>query len=168
MDTVLLMLRVGLSLAAVLALLWWISRRVQAGMGDRRSQQAMSVVGRQQLTRRTGLALVEVGGRQLVVGYSEQGVSLVHDVGECPVEPESTAAAPHSTVPKDDSTIVADDLLPMTGSSARTSALDPAHVVTARTAAAPRLRTPLDGSILAPDTWRKAVVAVQERTTRRS
>ncbi len=166
MDTLLLMLRVGLSLAAVLGLLWWISRRVQTSMGDRRKQQAMTVVGRQQLGRRTGLALVEVGGRQLVVGYSDQGVQLVHDAGELPAEPvaEDTAL----DIDLGDTTTVAEDFLPTLGTPARTGAHDHAHALAARTAAARRLRTPLEGSILAPDTWRKAVVAVQERTTRRS
>ncbi|MFN3865171.1 MAG: flagellar biosynthetic protein FliO [Demequina sp.] len=166
METLLLTLRVSLSLAAVLALLWWLSRRVQAGMGDRRRHQPMAVISRQQLSRRAGLALVEVGGRRLVVGYSEQGVSLVHDAGEAPDDPIPADLAP--ALHPVDSTLAANGFLPSAGTTARTSAHDPAHVVAARKAAAPRLRTPLDGSILAPDTWRKAVVAVQERTTRRS
>lgn len=126
----------------------------------------VTVVGRQQLGRRTGLALVEVGGRRLVVGYSDQGVQLVHDAGETPPEPVPADAAP--ALDFGDTTTGAEDFLPSLGTPARAGAHDHAHAVAARTAAARRLRTPLEGSILAPDTWRKAVVAVQERTTRRS
>ena len=166
MDTVLLLLRVGLSLAAVLGLLWWISRRAQASMGARRRSASMAVVGRQQLGRRTGVALLEVEGRRLVVGYGEHGVSLLHDAGDAPEQADANA----TSVPDDVSSLAADDLTDLladTATPVRSDAPVPAHAVAARTADAPRLRTPLEGSILAPDTWRKAVVAVQERTTRR-
>lgn len=165
MDTVLLLLRVGLSLAAVLGLLWWISRRAQASMGTRRRRASMAVVGRQQLGRRTGVALLEVEGRRLVVGYGEQGVTLLHDAGEAPEQPAASAAIPDDASSLDSSELIGLDA--DSSSLVRTAAPVPAHAVAARTADASRLRTPLEGSILAPDTWRKAVVAVQERTTRR-
>ena len=178
MDTLLLLLRVGLSLAAVLGLLWWISRRAQATLGSNRRKHSMMVLGRQQFNKRTGIALVEVEGRRLVVGYSEQGVNLVHDAGDAPpepveaVKPESELAAtdilPFDVTTPDQPVTGADDLLPETGTSARPRARDHVHTMTARMADVRRPRTPLEGSILAPDTWRKAVVAVQERTTRRT
>lgn len=181
MDTVLLMLRVGLSLAAVLGLLWWLSRRAQSSLGNRRRQQTVAVIGRQQFNKRVGIALVEVEGRRLVVGYSDQGVALVHDAGDAPPEP---VEAPADAVPVDLSTLDATapfnptsadehlhgatNLVPPVDTTARHDALSPAQTTKARMADARRHRSPLEGSILAPDTWRKAVVAVQERTTRRT
>ena len=175
MDTVLLVLRVGLSLTAVLGLLWWLSRRAQASLGTHRRKQTVAVLGRQQFNKRVGIALVEVEGRRLVVGYSDQGVALVHDAGDAPPEP---VEIPEDAIPVDLSTLsttVSDahlqgaaHLVPDDGTTAPTAAHDQPHATTARMAQAQRHRSPLEGSILAPDTWRKAVVAVQERTTRRT
>ena len=155
MDTLLLLLRVALSLAAVLALLWWVSRKVQAGMAGRRRESPLHVISRQHLGRRSGIALIEVSGRQLVVGHSDQEVRLVHDAGDAPVEAPAASVVPlQSVLHEPDGTVAVPS--------------DPARTMPARMADSSRFRTPLEGSILAPDTWRKAVVAVQERTTRRS
>ncbi|WP_062305271.1 FliO/MopB family protein [Demequina subtropica] len=165
MDTLLLVLRVGLSLVAVLGLMLWLSRKLQShGRAQRRA--TLSVVGRQQLTKRSGVALVEVDGRRLVVGYGDQGVSFLHDAGDAPEpEPEPASSAPETGG-------FDADLERALAAEAHASA-DPriptdAHLTQARMADVPRQHAPLDGSILAPDTWRKAVVALQDRTIRRS
>jgi len=174
MDTILLVARVGLSLAAVLGLLWWLGRRMQATTTlRRRRREALVVVGRQQLGGKAGVAVIEASGRRLVIGYGEQGVSLLHDGGEIPLEEEEPAA---STTRID----LDHELIELTGASTvesthldsevKVRASAPVHIrsTSARTADAQRHRSPLDGSILAPSTWRKAVVAAQEWTTRRS
>lgn len=175
MDTLILVARVGLSLAAVLGLLWWLGRRMQASTTlRRRRREALVVVGRQQLAGKTGVALIEASGRRLVIGYGEHGVSLLHDGGDIPVDEEPEAPSTRSEVDLDH------ELIELTGASqAESVRLDteamvrtgaPVHIrsTSARTADAQRHRSPLDGSILAPSTWRKAVVAAQEWTTRRS
>lgn len=178
MDTssLLLGLRVLLSLAAVFGLLWYAGRRLSGTGTVRRSRAAaVSVVGRQSLGGKTGVALVEVGGRRLLLGVSEHGVNLLTEV-DMP-EPE-TAPARTERVELDPELLesvlpdVQPDLLP-TGVAARAaSAADVASTLTslstpaARKPAVPKPRNPLEGSILDAATWRQAVVAVQERTLR--
>lgn len=164
MDTVLLILRVALSLAAVLALLWWVSRKVQTGMAGRRQDAPLSVISRQHLGRRTGVALIEVSGRRLVVGYSDQEVRLVHDAGDAPVEEPTASVTRIDPAFREEATVPASDA----ATTVAAFPTDPVRTMPARMADSSRFRSPLEGSILAPDTWRKAVVAVQERTTRRS
>ncbi len=173
MESLLLVARVGLSLAAVLGLLWWLGRRMQTSTTlRRRRREALVVVGRQQLGGKSGVAVIEASGRRLVVGYGEHGVSLLHDGGDIPEE-----EAPEEPSARGD---LDRELIELTGASAgEPSHLDtevmarasaPVHIrsTPARTADSQRHRSPLDGSILAPSTWRKAVVAAQEWTTRRS
>ncbi|WP_062517475.1 FliO/MopB family protein [Demequina gelatinilytica] len=166
MDTLLLVLRVGLSLVAVLGLMLWLSRKLQSN-GRTQRRATLSVVGRQQLTKRSGVALIEVDGRRLVVGYGDQGVSFLHDAGDAP-EPEPE---PASSTPETGGFDA--DLERALAAEAHASAdprtlPDNTHLTQARMADVPRQHAPLDGSILAPDTWRKAVVALQDRTIRRS
>ena len=155
MDTssLLLGLRVLLSLAAVFGLLWYAGRRLSGTGTVRRSRAAaVQVVGRQSLGGKTGVALVEVGGRRLLLGVSEHGVNLLTEV-DLP-EPEA-APARVERVELDP------ELLESTPS------LRPLSTPAARMPAVPKPRNPLEGSILDAATWRQAVVAVQERTIRR-
>lgn len=169
MDTLLLAARVGLSLAAVLGLMWWLSRRMQSStLLRRRRRESLTVLGRQQLGGKSGVALIEASGRRLVIGYGEQGVTLLHDAGDAPDHDEDGDA------PSADASQSVDldgELMSLTSADASHASLAsraPARSTSARMADARRPRSPLEGSILAPDTWRKAVVAAQERTTRRS
>jgi flagellar protein FliO/FliZ len=171
-ETLILAARVGLSLAAVLGLMWWLSRRMQSSTHmRRRRREALTVLGRQQLGKQTGVALIEASGRRLVIGYGEHGVTLLHDAGDVPESGEDVDASTPLAVDLDG------ELISLTNSDASNASLvsraamsapAPARSTSARMADARRPRSPLEGSILAPDTWRKAVVAAQERTTRRS
>jgi flagellar protein FliO/FliZ len=77
-------LRVVLALAVVLGLLWWLARR--AGGGKPRAKvTTVSVVGRQSLGRRSGVAVVEVEGRRLLLGVTDQAISLLTELAVAPV-----------------------------------------------------------------------------------
>jgi flagellar protein FliO/FliZ len=177
METVILVARVGLSLAAVLGLLWWFSRRMQSSTTlRRRRREELVILGRQQLGGKAGVALIEASGRRLVIGYGEHGVSLLHDAGEAPQQEQADQADQTDQASPSD---LDRELLSLTSeggpaqqsatpAKARNDASVPARSTSARTADARRPRTPLEGSILAPATWRQAVVAAQEWTTRRS
>jgi flagellar protein FliO/FliZ len=68
-----------LALALVLALLgglWWLARRFLPAQAGGPSG-GMRVLGRLPLGPRKGLILVEVAGRVLVLGMSEQGLNLL-------------------------------------------------------------------------------------------
>lgn len=68
---------------------------VAARLGERRPapERALRVVERATLTPRASLALVEVGGRRLLLGVAEQGISVL-DTSEVPDAPASVAAVP--------------------------------------------------------------------------
>lgn len=179
-STLVLGLRVLLALACVLGVLWFLGRRA-AGTGTvRRSRQAaLSVVAKQSLGGRTGVALVEIGGRRLLLGVSEHGVNLLTEVEPPAPEPEVArdrvaldrvaldpaeleAVVADAVVPDDLRDVRSDDVV-----TAATAATAPTSTPAARMPAVPTPRNPLEGSILDAATWRQAVVAVQERTIRR-
>ena len=84
-DTLVLALRVALSLAVVLALLWFLARRLGAGKGGGR-RLPITVLGRQGLGRRSGITVVDVAGRTLVLGVSDSEVRLLTELESRPFE----------------------------------------------------------------------------------
>ncbi|MBO1751273.1 flagellar biosynthetic protein FliO [Actinotalea sp. BY-33] len=188
MDTSSLMLglRVLLSLAVVLGLLWFLARRLSGTKAVRRRATDLAVIGKQSLGGKTGLALVEVGGRRLLLGVSEQGVNLLTEV-DMPVEPpapvalvlseddepaEAGTGLGHERTPLDPAAIerlvaeVPSDVSSLTPHATDGVELSPSTPA-ARMPAVPKQRSPLEGSILDATLWRRAMVAVQERTIRR-
>jgi flagellar protein FliO/FliZ len=142
-------LRVLLSLAVVLGLLWFAARKMQGtGVVRRQRAAAMTVISRQGLGGKAGLALVEVEGRRLLLGVSEHGVSLLTEI----------EAAPQ---------VVAEGVERVEIDPQALDALSTQSTPAARKPAVPKPRNPLEGSVLDATTWRQAVVAVQERTIRR-
>lgn len=77
MDTVVVALRVVLSLAVVLGLLWVLQRRLSRGAGAR-AAGVVTVVGRQALGRQASVVVVDVDGRRFVLGVTEQSISVLH------------------------------------------------------------------------------------------
>lgn len=163
----LLALRVALSLACVLGLLWYLNRRLSGGAKGavlRRRPQAMSVVGRQSLGGKNGLAVVDVDGRRLLLGVGERGVSLLTElepVAETVTETQAASAARAVSTPA----VERIELDPAELEKSLRN-LVPPSTPAARKPAVPKPRNPLEGSILDAATWRQAVVAVQERTLR--
>jgi flagellar protein FliO/FliZ len=134
-----LAVRVVFSLAVVLGLLWFIARTSSRRFGGS-ARSMVRVVARQSLARSASLAVVEVGDRVLVVGVSENGVSLLTEMDPSEL-PETTAL----------------------GSAARdtTSTLDSSSQ--AQVFAAHRAQTNRLG-VLSPQTWRQAWGAAAQRT----
>ncbi|WP_448059133.1 flagellar biosynthetic protein FliO [Cellulomonas hominis] len=194
MDTAVVALRVLVALLVVVGLIWLAARRLGAG---RRTPDGPSVqvIGRQALGRHAGVAVVAVGNRRLLLGYGEQQVTMLTELGPAgPAEAtprpargsvgralssvatlplrgsavpvDSAPGAPPGTMPLDplplgaavadlDVAVVAAALVP-----------DPAEVALGATVGTAR-PGPLDGSVLSPATWRRALVALQDRTVRR-
>ncbi|ANP72485.1 flagellar biosynthetic protein FliO [Cryobacterium arcticum] len=88
MDTVVVALRVVLSLAVVLGLLWVLQRRLSRGPG-KRTANVVTVVGRQGLGQKASVVVVDVDGRRFVLGVTEQSINVLHG-GEA--EPEAHLA----------------------------------------------------------------------------
>ncbi len=172
MDVVVI-LRAVLALLCVFGLLWFMARRAGGKLPAARRAPALSVVARQTLGGRSAVALVEVSGRRLLLGVGEHGVTLLTEV-EAPaptqgerVELDADELERLLELPEPDPAPIDLRSDPRStygaGSAPATTPSSPA----ARMPAVPTPRNPLEGSILAPTTWRRAVEAVQERTLRR-
>ncbi|MGN6250501.1 MAG: FliO/MopB family protein [Marmoricola sp.] len=173
------------SLAVVVGLMILLAR--VAGRRMRGTQgSVVRVMHRQPLTRGSGVAVVEVAGRVLVLGTTEQQVSLITELDpfELDTEPDAQPAGggAHASV---------SPLFPSLaiGSSAVSVAMATLSAIDAQTAggtdvAPAPITTPsparggshraarpvahgsaLSGSILAPTTWRQAVAAVTGRAS---
>ena len=171
-------LRLVVSLAVVIGLLLATMRVARRSMRSRPGS-LVRVVQRQSLSRTSGLAVVEVAGRTLVLGTTEHQVSLLVELDEQledeledatssregdaavidlrPAEPADIAfAAELSTALEDDA------------SPGRTPSRTPSGTPSTQRRR-PRATTqpsapntgPLTGSVLSPDTWKQAVAAVR-------
>ncbi|WP_430780640.1 flagellar biosynthetic protein FliO [Actinoplanes sp. G11-F43] len=140
-----LTLRVLLALFVVLVLMWLLAKLVRRPYAGNRGG-ALAVLDRQQLSRGSAVAVIRVADRALVVGITEERVSLL---GEADLVAFETEPEEH----RDAMEVESDGLhahlkLPdrHPGSFAER----------------------LDGSILSPRTWSATVEALRDRTTRRS
>ncbi|MGN6782688.1 MAG: FliO/MopB family protein [Marmoricola sp.] len=154
-------LRLIASLAVVVGLMILLarvaSRRMRGGHGS-----LVRVLHRQPLTRGSGVAVVEVGGRMLVLGTTEQQVSLLteldpfevmlHDESSGETVALATASALHP---------FAADGTDVAAVSSPSRACGGSH----RAARPVAQGSALSGSILAPATWRQAVAAMTGRAS---
>ena len=162
MDLVIPILRAILALAVVLGLVWIASKRLgtpglATGKGrNRRTRTAsITVVGRQALSPKAGLALVDVGGERLLLGFSEQGVNVLQTL----------------PTPEEEEVSFSDVLrveLDAEALTAQGSGVAKAHATSDAALAGTRLNgSALSGSILSPGTWRQTLDAVRAGTVRR-
>ncbi|QSB22332.1 FliO/MopB family protein [Curtobacterium sp. 24E2] len=192
MDTLLVTLRVALSLGVVLVLMWVLHRASKkrfAGKTSGRRAATVEVVGRQGLGGKASVVVVDVEGERLVLGVSEQGVSLLTS-GQAPA-PELTIVtgpvqlpvrpAPSADVFGQELALQADAPTSLQARPERRGRVDPEPAGGAHLPAdaatplpmRPRNRRPqrtplptaqqLQGSILSVDTWRQAAAALRNR-----
>ncbi len=181
MDTLFVALRVALSLAAVLGLLWVLQRRLTRGSRGTRSQNLVTVVGRQGLGQKASVVVVDIDGRRFVLGVTEQSVNVLHggdpqSAGDAAETSDSVTAGTQAPAPVGDS-IFARSLTAATEVSAGAPAensghtdselapplvLRPRHGASARSAAARANQSRLGGSILSPATWQQTAAALRQ------
>jgi flagellar protein FliO/FliZ len=138
MDAVLTMLRVVVSLAAVLGVIWYLHRRVsRRQLRTKKKANPVTVVGKQGIAAKASVVVVDVDGRRLVLGVTEHSVSVLHSAEHAPV-PEAEFAA-----------VLAEADALVSDAAAETPAPD-----------APPA-TPVAGSILAASTWKLALTSVR-------
>lgn len=191
-------LRVAVSLGVVLALMWVLHRRAtKGGLGAAvkargRRSAAVEVVGRQGIGGKASVVVVDVEGERLVLGVSEQSVSLLRS-GPTPA-PELTVVAGPVALPTAPRAVVSAPEPAEPTSAGPTTVAAPSadafraelerqdHAATGLPAdAAPVLpmrprgpaRRPartvvptaqqLQGSVLSADTWRQAAAALRGR-----
>lgn len=130
-----LALRLVFSLAVVIGLLLLLSRFASKRFRGR-SGAAIQVLHRQALSRGSGVAVVTVAGRVLVLGTTDHEVTLLTEL-----EPEELELEIESH-----------------GHVATTAEEQPVRVVPTHRAASQQTKDgPLAGSVLSPDTWRQAL-----------
>jgi flagellar protein FliO/FliZ len=143
-----LSLRIGFSLFVVFLLMWGIAkvmRRPLAGRGG----DVLSVVTRQQLTRGASVAIVKVAGRALILGVTDQQVTLLAEASMEDIEPARASGHVHRSPV---------DLVALAEGGA------PVHDADVPVSPA---AGPLSGSALSPATWAAALSFLRDRTARR-
>lgn len=155
MENFFLLLRVVISLAAVLGLLFYLRKRILPRFGTRNIQR-VNVVERQSIGPKSAVVLLDVQGRRYLLGVGESSISVL-DSYEAPEPPLLDAA--EETLEGNAaqrSQSFASALQKLTGgqstapgTSGSPAALDPS--------------SPLAGSILSAQTWRNAWAALKTR-----
>jgi flagellar protein FliO/FliZ len=146
-------LRVIIALVLVVGAMWVLAKVAKRPL-RKRAANTLDVLARAQLSRNASVVVVRVDGTALVVGVTDGGVSLLHQLDAqafAVTEPTSRTAV---------------DLESITSPAAPTAtpATVPATVPPALPAATPK--SALAGSALSPGTWRQAIEALRERTAR--
>jgi flagellar protein FliO/FliZ len=72
-----LVLRIGFSLLIVFGLMWGLARVIRRPLGGNRGPGHLSVLHRTQLGRGSAVAVVQVADKALVLGVTDQQVSLL-------------------------------------------------------------------------------------------
>ncbi|NKX93566.1 flagellar biosynthetic protein FliO [Sanguibacter hominis ATCC BAA-789] len=148
------------------------------GGGSAAQAPAIVVLGKQALTPKAGLALVEVGGRRLLLGVGEQGVTVLDTQDAPAAQPAAVAVRPDGDLAREATPVA------VVSESGAVFAAELDHAVTAVPVdvdepAEPAARvaaddgdaqvlsltsrgSALDGSILSPTTWRRAATALQQ------
>jgi flagellar protein FliO/FliZ len=141
--------KMTLSLAAVLGLMWMIARASRKPLKARAGGQ-LAVLARQQLSRGTSVAVVKVGDKALVVGVTENQVTLLSEIDLAAMTEALAPVESVSRTPVDlDSEITDEDHAVVTDLDSRRSGA-------------------LAGSALSPATWKQAIDLLRERTARSS
>ncbi|OZB49677.1 MAG: hypothetical protein B7X40_04950 [Cellulomonas sp. 14-74-6] len=180
-ETLLVLLRVAVSLGVVIALILYVGRRLSAGRAAERTREAdVHVVGRQGLGRHSGVAVIAAGDRRLLVGFSDTSVQLLTELGPVASAPVGAAGDRAGTRAAKQAAVTTStpaggaDAVPVVGSPLGLPGAGPAlgsvpHPRPALdgTAHQSALAGALAGSVLSPQTWRAAVRALQDRTVRR-
>ncbi|HEY0692848.1 MAG TPA: flagellar biosynthetic protein FliO [Kribbella sp.] len=78
MDTAVVALRVVVSLAVVLGLLWVLQRRLNKGARTSRAGDLVTVIGRRGIGQKASVVIVDVDGTRFVLGVTEQSINVLH------------------------------------------------------------------------------------------
>ncbi|HEU4807290.1 MAG TPA: flagellar biosynthetic protein FliO [Homoserinimonas sp.] len=170
METIYLALRVLLSLAVVLAAIWYAHRRLtKGGRLMPRAAKAVTVVTKQSIGAKASVVVMDVDGQRFLLGVTEHSVTVLNTSETPSTEPaQELAAAPAPSVPSLPTPIAGVSTTRPNGGAAFARVLselqaEPAdHTSPAPVAYLPEQRTgALDGSILSPATWKRTAAALR-------
>lgn len=154
MDTFLLAVRVIVSLAVVLGVIWYLQRRLGRGARAASAQRPITVLSRQSVGPKASVALVEVDGRTFVLGVTEHSVNVLHSAGGA-----VAVALPDAASQRAEESALAAELV-RDFQSVSASTVDTGPVLLSRRALSAERNArqkvdPLAGSILSPNTWKQ-------------
>lgn len=142
METFLAGLRVVVSLAVVVALLWVLQRRLTRGSRASGAAKPVRIVTKQAISPKASVVIIDVEGTRLLLGVTEHAVSVLQTT-DAPAPEEAVAALETAAEP----------------SSATAFAKTMSSVTGPKTAAAftgnGQAGGALAGSILSPATWKQ-------------
>jgi flagellar protein FliO/FliZ len=154
-DDLAVLARVTASLVVVVALAVLVARFARKA-GVRGGGTGLRVVERAGLSREASVAVVEVGGRGLVVGVTAQGVTLLTELTAEEVAAATAAAAAPAQDSRHARIVVRPETPPWGTAPAGKPALRSRGTAIRGT-----------GSVLDPRTWSQAVEALRDLTARR-
>jgi len=137
-----LIVRIGFSLIIVLALMWLLARATRKKVNGRNGG-TLSVISRQSLSRGSSVAVVKVADRALVLGVTENQVTLLGEADLDALEQQPEAPVRRDAV-----------------------SVDAEGAPQALTVPKRSRDTLLDGSLLSGKTWQTALDFLRERTVR--
>lgn len=169
MDQVVLAIRVVFSLAVVLAMMWGLSRVMRGRTSGARTSN-LDVVSRTSLGKHASVVVVRDGERGLILGVTEQSVTLIGETElhapAAPTERRTPVELTPDLVGEDLPLLAAvPDLAPAVV-GAETAAVTTTGRRARHRAAEPARESGLAGSVLSPATWRQTAEALRERTAR--
>lgn len=87
MDTVFVALRVIVSLAAVVGVLFVLQRRITKGSAASRSSKLVTVVTRQGISQKASVVVMDVEGQRYLLGVTEHSVTVLNSADAPEPEP---------------------------------------------------------------------------------
>ena len=164
MDTVALIGRVLVSLAAVLGVMWVIARRMR-GTAKARATKLIEVLGRQQVSKGASVAVVRIGEQALVLGVTDNQVTVLSDTDLATarsVVAENEASRRSGGARRATRPVRVDKPL-----SRPAAPVVSAPAAAAATVASPEARpAALAGSALSPATWKQTIESLRDLTAR--
>ena len=181
MDTLFVGLRVVVSLGAVLAVIWYAHRRITKGQSLTKSARPITIVGRQSLSQKSSVVIIEADGKRLLLGVTDSTITVLSETeartAHIPDEHISSDGMPLGTSPRDRSTIDPSALgerafarhLAAAAAQSTNQSTNPLNTSAGTSAAAPAtppsLPAPhglLRGSILSAETWKLSFAALRQ------
>jgi len=155
MDMVSTVGRMLLSLAFVLVVMWLIARKVRRPFTGGKNTKVVDVLGRQQLSKGSSVAVVRVMDQALIIGVSDTQVNVLGTTDLDAVQAMVTEGNEARALRRKSSLWAA-----RTGDGTADSGVETAST------AGPATVSPLAGSALSLDTWKQAFGAVRSKTQR--
>lgn len=155
MDTLMLALRVVLALGAVVAVLWFVQKRVTDHQKRGQTGDPLTVIARRGLGPKASVVVLDTGGKRFLLGVTEHAVNVLHTDDTPVAEPAPAVAADPFAAALAQAGAAPADTAPAPLSPLRRVELD-----------TPLGTSILSGSILSPTTWKQTATALKKGLAR--